>query len=139
MLLAIEQTDLVERSPRAPADIPGFQTGDHERQGDVVEYRAVMKQLVILKDDTDPLTEARYAAPRDAGRVQIVDEDRAAGRTFDQGDQLQQRALAGTGRPGQENHLAALDPEADAVQRLAPAGIPFLNVLESDHAASPCA
>ena len=101
--------DLVERRAHALLDLAAARAGDHERQRDVVEDAAVVEQLVVLEHDAEPLPERRNLAARDARRVLVVDEHRAARRPLDQRDQAQQRALAGARRARQEHELAALD------------------------------
>src|SRR5690606_39480290 len=93
---------------------------------------AVVAQLVVLEHDADLLTERRQRAPRHPRRVMPVDEHRAAGRLLDQRDELQQRALAGARRAGQKGHLAALEVEADAAQRLTAPRITLVDALESN-------
>src|SRR5690606_21690258 len=92
------------------------------------------KQLVILKDDAELLSERRNAASRYARRILPADQHCAARRCLDQCDQLEKGALAGPRRAGQEDHLAALDVEAHAAQCVPPARIPFVDVFESNQA-----
>ena len=49
--------------------------------------------------------------------VLVAEEDGAAGRPLEPGDQPQQRRLAGTGGPQKRDQLARLDVERDLVQR----------------------
>jgi hypothetical protein len=63
MRLAAAKPDLVERGAHALLDLAAACAGDDERQRDVVEDAAVVEQLMVLKDDAEPLAERRYLAP----------------------------------------------------------------------------
>ena len=81
------------------------------------------------------LLEDQAALWRRSGDGFAVRADRARGRLFEPGDEIEQRALAATGRAQQNDELAGLDLEIDVGQRLmgplAP-GIP--NLADADAA-----
>jgi hypothetical protein len=53
----------------------------------------------------------------EAGRVGARHDDTTGRRPIEQADDVEQRALAGTGRPDQRRELAAMQFEVDAPQR----------------------
>ena len=93
-------------------------------------------QVVELEDEADmrgaPRREVRIAEMRD---VDAVDDDAAAGGLVDARDEVQQRALAGAGRPHQRHEVAARDVEVEAEQdrhRLLAADVDLLQVADGD-------
>jgi hypothetical protein len=58
-----QQADLVERRPDALVHLAARHAGDGQRQGDVVEHRAVGEQLVVLEHDADQAAEGRDLPP----------------------------------------------------------------------------
>ena len=85
------------------------------------------KQGVVLKHEAHPAL-----ARRGVGGVFVVQADGAAIRHFEAGDDPQERGFAGTGRPQQRHQLAALDAEADVLQRLeAPIGLADVRRLDA--------
>src|ERR1043165_1171689 len=57
------------------------------------------------------------AVQRDGGDVDTVDDDAAAARLVDAADGVEQRGLAAGGGAGEREDVAAIDVEADAVER----------------------
>ena len=53
----------------------------------------------------------------EAAEALAVDVDLARGRPVEAADQVEQRRLAGAGRPDDRHHLAAIDAEGDVVER----------------------
>src|SRR6202158_5227874 len=72
--------------------------------------------------------------PLEGVGVAAVHDHVATRRALEQRDQLEHRALAGTGAAGQKHHLAVVDVEADVGERLAPVGVAFAHPVEGDHA-----
>ena len=65
--------------------------------------------------------------------IATVNDDLAAGRALDQGDQAQQGALAGSRVTGYEDHFTLVDAEREFGQSLLPAWKPFRDVFELNH------
>ena len=53
LLLLVEQPNLVQCCPNPACSIPMPGTCNDERQGDVVEHRSIVKELVVLEDHAD--------------------------------------------------------------------------------------
>ena len=132
-LLALEQADLVECGAHPLVAFAVIETADLQRQHDVVEHVAVEQQLVILEDDAKVAAQIRQRAFLEHPDVLIVDDDAAEVGTLDRCDEFEQCALAGSGVPGDEHHLAIGDIERDVLQRLIAAGVAFVDLGERDH------
>jgi hypothetical protein len=89
----------------AAVDVPVVETGDVQRQGDVVEDAAVQQQLVVLEHHADGLAVAGYGTAAQAIDVRPSDGLPAPGGTLHEHDQAQQRALARTGVAGEKHQL----------------------------------
>jgi hypothetical protein len=97
---------------RAPAALGRGDLADHEAVLDVVEYRHVGEQRVVLEHRVDVALVGRHPLDVDA-----VDGDMARVRLLESGDQAQARGLARAGRPEHGKELAVFDLEADVVHR----------------------
>jgi hypothetical protein len=62
---------------------------------------------VLLEDEPDQLATVAWR-PRLAPDLAPVDQDAAAGRLVETADQVEQRALARPGSPGDREHLARI-------------------------------
>jgi hypothetical protein len=102
-----------------------------EAEGDVLPDRQVRKERVALEDHRDV---ARRGT--DARDIAVSDPDHALVRRLEAGDAAKQRALAAAGRPDDDEELAFLRFQVDAVQRLR---VPksLANALEDDLAHRP--
>ena len=82
--------------------------GDHQRQRDVVEHRAVHQQPVVTEHHADLAAMRRDRARRQLRGVGAVDRDRAARRPLEQRDQLQHCVLCRrrSGRSGTPSRRA---------------------------------
>src|SRR3970040_1186624 len=89
---SVEEPHPVERGAPAPPYVAPLQAADDERQRDVVEDAAIVQELVILKDDADTLPKERNSPARHACRILACDDGRAARRSLDERDELEQRA-----------------------------------------------
>src|SRR5258708_6168509 len=132
--LLAEQTDLIERRAHALVDLALRHAGDDQRQRHVVRHGPVVQQLVILKYHAYAFAELGDAARLYPGGILVVDEHLAARGAFDERDQFQNTALAGTGVAGQKRQLAVIDLERHAGQGLAAVGVALVDLVETDHA-----
>ena len=85
--LARAQADLFEHGAHALADFLARRTGDDERQRDVVEYRAVHQQTMVLEHHAHAPAHRRNAARTHLREVLAVDQYRTLRRPFTQVDQ----------------------------------------------------
>src|SRR5690606_13434582 len=135
--LALGQAQALEHRAHALADLAALHAAQHQRQRDVVEHAAVGQQAVVLEHHADLAPVHRHPAATHLQQVAVGEEHGAAGRALGQVDQLQQRALAGAGVPGDEKHFARLHFETDLRQRDMPPGVLLADVVEAQdrHAA----
>src|SRR5512141_2604994 len=91
---------------------------------------------MILQHETELPPEERDAAPTHSPDVVAVHDDNSRGRPFDPGDQLEDRALAGSRMAGEVDELAGGDAERDVGQCIAPARIALGDAAELDHSSS---
>src|SRR5690606_16669558 len=94
-------------------------------------------QAVVLEHHADLAPVHRHPAAAHLQQVALGEQHGAAGRALGQVDQLQQRALSGTGVAGDEQHLARLHFETDVRQRDMPSRVLLADVVEAQdrHAA----
>ena len=109
---------LVDFGARAP--------GHLQSEGDVVAHAHMRVERVGLEDH-------RQAALRRRRRddIDAVDEDLAAGRVLEAGDQAEKRRLAATRRADEDDEGAVLDGEIDVRDDFGGAEA-FLDALEND-------
>ncbi|MCY1353754.1 hypothetical protein D9M68_483180 [compost metagenome] len=91
---------------------PSARRAHLEAEGDVVEHGHVAEQGVVLEDEADVALLHRLLRG-----VLVTEEDRAAGRAFEPGDEAKQCRLAGAGGAKQRDQLAGADIERDVVER----------------------
>ena len=98
---------------------------------DVADDRLLHGERPVLKHRLD----AGLARPRGApSRYRLAaDEDFAAGRLHDAGEDLDQRRLAGAVVADEADHLAVIDAEIDAAERI-DAAVGFGDVAQLDQA-----
>ena len=72
------------------------------------------------------------------GDVALEQRELAAARHLQQAEQAQQRALAGAGRPHQEDEVATRQLEVQLAQDLGAVAIAHRNVVEPEHDAAQC-
>src|SRR5439155_1621369 len=133
--LLAEQAHLVERGAHALVDFLQRRCGHGQRQRDVVEYRPVGEQPVVLEHHADATPERRDVPRLEGAGIAAVHHHVATRRALEQCDELEHRALAGAGAAGEKHHLTVVDAEADVGEGLAPVGVAFAHPFESDHAA----
>ena len=89
-----------------------------QRQADVLEARERRQQVEELEDEADLVApDPRQVVVGQAAERFAVDADLAGGRAIEAADQVEQRRLAGAGRPDDRDHLAARDRQRDVVER----------------------
>ena len=105
-----------------------------ERQRDVFIGRHVIEQAEILQHDPDPFAQIGdlvLAEQRDVVAEQV---DQAAGRPQRQEQQLQQRGLAGAGRPGEELEGMGRNLETEVAQNLRAEPVAQSDIFEPNQA-----
>jgi hypothetical protein len=85
---------------------------DLERQRDIGRHRPPVEQDGRLEDDPE------LASAAGLDRVDPVDDDPAAGRPRQPGNEAQERRLAAAGRPDERDERPDRDVEADVLERL---------------------
>src|SRR5690606_21445838 len=136
-LFLVQKSHLVERGPDFPPGVPVAHARDDEWQGNVVEHRAVVKQLVILEHHPDLPPVSRDPAARDAARVLAVDDHLPARRALYERNQPQQCAFSGAGVAGDEDHLALVDGHRQASERFLASGKSLGDFLQPYHGLEP--
>ena len=109
---------MVECFQRQPSPVPDGEPGVEQAVGDVVEDRGVLGEEELLEHEPDPRRPQRgQLAVGELGDVEVGDTDRAARRTVERADDLQQRRLARTRWPDDGDQLAGQDLQAQRPQR----------------------
>jgi hypothetical protein len=105
---------LSQRDAHALGRSPPSAAGDQQRQGDVVEHAAIHQQAVVLVHHADLAPVQRDLAAAHLGEVAVSTSTvPRLGRSL-RWISLQQRALAGAGMAGDEQHLAFVDAKSSA-------------------------
>jgi len=86
-------------------------------RGDVVERRDGCEQVEALEDEADPAPIVRLCLARERGYLDVADEDSSFIRAVHRPDDVQERRLAGAGRPGDRRDRAGGDGKADVLER----------------------
>jgi hypothetical protein len=123
-----------ERRACAFAAFAARQLGEQQRQLDVLQGREHGHQVVGLKDETDvpssPLSARAFGRGGDVG---ARDAEVARGRAIEAGDQVQERALAGTGGTHERIEAAFGDGEAEVAQHVERLSASHVSFADSDH------
>ena len=104
-----------------------------ERVRDVLGSGAARQQLEVLEDAADVAAQQRHLAVLEPRQVAAADEDPAGGRLDLLQQQLDERRLAGAGRADDEDELALVDHERDAVERDDVGLVHLRDAVEDDH------
>jgi hypothetical protein len=133
LLLAVEAHELEHLGNGREDVVAGL--ADHlRRDRDVLEDGLVAQQLEVLEHRADLPAQVRHLPPRDLGELLAEGVDLPRRRALLAQDEVEEGRLAGARGADEEDELAALDLEADLVQRGACApGVDLGDVLESDH------
>ena len=102
----------IDRRP----DLAPRRAGHLEREGDVLVDRLGRQELEVLEDDPDLAAHLGHLPAAEPGDVLAVEHDRAAGRDLVADEQLDERRLAGAGRPDEEDEVAFGDDQVDVAQ-----------------------
>ena len=101
-------------------------------QFDVLLRREGRQQVIELEDEADV---GRPPVGQFGGGQALDpppgDPDGAVGRTIQTGDQVEQGALAGAGRPHQGEKVALRDVQVDMVQDLDPFATPLIDLAHT--------
>ena len=133
---AVAEADPGEHLADRPLQIVLVDSGDAQRQRDIVEGGEVVDEAEILEDDADPAAEAGQALPRHGDDVLAEQFDQAAARPLGEVEQFEQRGLAGARRAGEEVEAAVAQREAEVRQRLRPRAVAQADIVELDDAAA---
>ena len=135
----IGQTDTLQQGARL-----GFRLGGglflqrYRRQRDVLEHGLVGKQVEMLEHHAHLLA-VEVDVHRLAGQIHAVEEDGAGGRLLQHVQAAQQRGLAGTGGADDGHHLALVDVQVTAIQRVNGAVVVLLHqTLHGDENFTAC-
>jgi hypothetical protein len=118
------------------AHLAARQGADLEGEGDVLEGAAIGEQLEVLEDDADVAAQVGDRGAAQARDVAAEEQDPPLVGPLGGEDQLEQGALAGARRAGEEDEGALLDGERDVVEGhdfLAPRAEALAHLLEDDH------
>ncbi len=129
----IQQPHFIQRRRHATADIVRARAGNNQWDRHIIENGAVHQQMVILENHTDLATQERHLTVLQAADVVAAEEDFPGAWPFNPTDKLQQGTFTRAGVAGQKCHLARLQVESDALQRLSPAEIGFADVFKANH------
>src|ERR1022692_674381 len=104
------QLDQVQRLVDPAVQLALVQLAVAQPERDIVEHGQEGEQRIALEHGVDvPLVR------RDAGHVQVIEQDPASGRLLEPGNQPQRGRLTAAGRAEQREELAAGDREVDLV------------------------
>ena len=127
--LAVEQAfDLqdLRRPLHRRFDCAALGAAHPQAESEVLAHRHVRIERVVLEHHRDVALARRHVVHDLA-----VDDDLAAGHRFEAGDHSQDRALAAARGPDQDDELAVVDLEVDAVDDLEVAVL--LDQISDDH------
>ena len=110
------EADQAQRVRDLGADLRARSADHLQRVGDVVVDVAVGEQLEVLEDGADAAAQLRDPGAAERRDVPAGDQDLALGRLELVDQQLDQGRLAAAGRADEEDELAAIHPQADAVE-----------------------
>src|SRR5260221_3873769 len=131
----IGEPDPAEQLDDMLADLCLGEARDAQRQRRVVEGREVIDQAKILEDDADAPAQGGQLAARRGGDVAVEQRDETARGAFGEIHELQERALAGAARAGQEVERTRRQPYADIAEHLRSRAVPHADILEPDQGA----
>ncbi len=95
----------------------GTACADHFKcEGDVLPYRLVVEQLVILEDKADLPAIMRHLPCGQASQIVAGDADLAIRGFLLAKQQAQQGGLAGTGRAHKKDEITSIDVKIDVIQ-----------------------
>src|SRR5262249_33669479 len=120
------QAGELEHLAHARADLRVGPPRDTQAEGDVLGHRHRGKQRVRLEDDAEASLARRYAVDHPT-----IEEDVAAVRRLEAGDQPKRRRLAAARSTDEGDELAGADIERQPVHRRG-AGKPLADVPEDD-------
>jgi hypothetical protein len=84
------QAHLVQRGANPLCGFPARETGDRQRQHDVLERIAIEEQLLVLKHHADAPPQIGQGRSGESADILAADQDRATGGLFNSGNELQQ-------------------------------------------------
>ena len=119
MRRALRHSDQLEQLARTRLALAMRHALQQQRKADVLDHVHRRQQIEELEDEAEPV-------PAVIGQRRIVrcmqrepvDEDLAARRRIEAGEQMHERALAAAARAGDRDEFAARDLERDAVERM---------------------
>ena len=121
MRQAIAQSKALEYGAGTRPRLGGRDARNAQRHFRVLERGELRKQMVELEDEADVLVpEGRQRFVCHGADVRIADPDGPGIGAIEAAQQVQQRALAHTGRADHRHHLAALDGQIEIAQHVQP-------------------
>jgi hypothetical protein len=104
-----------------------------EGKSDILKDRSVVEELEVLENHADPSPQQGDPAAPDSRYIHPVDQNLPARWFLLAENQLEERALSRTTRPGQENKLSPLHSDADIRERVAAARVSLMDVVGLNH------
>ena len=132
------ETDRLERVGRPGQAAPAGDARVQQPVGDVLQRAQPLDEVELLEHEADAAAaHGGEAAVAEAADVDAVDADRAARRLLQRADDVHQRRLAGPGRTDDDDELALLDAQVDAVERRDRRGarVVLRDAVQLEHAA----
>ncbi|MNF45310.1 hypothetical protein D3C84_264380 [compost metagenome] len=112
------------------------QAEDLQRQGDVIEHRAVEQQLVILEHYADLSAQERNLRVADLAQVLPGQQQFAGCGAFHRQQQAQQGTFTGPGVASDKQELPPTHSKAQLMQADVSVRIAFTDLFESNHGRS---
>ena len=138
MLRALAQPDEVDHFLRAFFALRGRHALEEKRQGNIFAHVHCRQQIEKLKNEADPAAaELRQRCVIRGMQRDTVDENFAACRPIEPGEEMDERALAATARAPDCHELITRDLERNAIQRVhgpLPARIFASQIFQRDQA-----
>ena len=138
MLRALAQPDEVDHFLRAFFALRRRHALEEKGQGNIFPHVHCRQQIEELKNETDPTAaELRQRCVIRGMQRDTVDENFAAGRPIEPGEEMDERALAATARAPDRHELITRDLERNAIQRVhgpLPARIFASQIFQRDQA-----
>jgi hypothetical protein len=112
------QSHALEQLPGVRLRVCGARVAVDQRGNQhVLQHRTLREKVVVLEDEADPpVPERGQLAVVQRERVRAVEPHCARGRSVERAEDVQQRALAGPGRPRHHDRVAAVQRERHAAQ-----------------------
>ena len=113
-----------------PGDLLVVGAGEPQGQGDVLERAEMVEQAEILEHHADAALQAAGLGAVELRRIAAEDHDPATRDRLGQGQDTQQRGLAGAARAHEEVEAAGGEAQPDVAQHLGTVAVAHRDVLQ---------